>query len=134
MTTNKEIKLNLPQFAVVNLSRGKVYNPKTQTEEYVKTIILEWARGTGKSTILGWYMKEAVIQMPRATGVLVGETYQQILSRTLPSTKEGLEMFGIYEDIDYVVGKSGKKGAGKPFDPFSPIDLKMQSPINFYQF
>jgi hypothetical protein len=41
--------------------------------------------------------------MPRATGVLVGETYQQMLSRTLPSTKAGLDMFGIYEGIDYVV-------------------------------
>lgn len=123
MTTNKEIKLNLPQFAVVNLSRGKVYNPKTQTEEYIKTIILEWARGTGKSTILGWFMKEAVIQMSRATGVLVGETYQQILSRTLPSTKEGLEMFGIYEDIDYVVGKSGKNlGFEMPFQAPSKWD------------
>jgi hypothetical protein len=36
------------------------------------------------------------------TGVLVGETYQQMLSRTLPSTKAGLDM--VYEGIDYVVG------------------------------
>ncbi len=73
-----------------------------------KNKYLEWSRGAGKSTILGWYVKEFVRQMPRATGVLVGATYMQILSRTLPSTKEGLEMFGLYENIDYVVGKSGK--------------------------
>lgn len=72
-----------------------------------KYIYLEWGRGTGKSTILGWYLKECVRQMPRSTGVIVGETYQQMLSRTLPATKEGLEMFGIYEGYDYVVGKSG---------------------------
>jgi hypothetical protein len=29
-----------------------------------KTIVLEWARGAGKSTILGWFVKEAVKQMP----------------------------------------------------------------------
>jgi hypothetical protein len=53
--------------------------------------------------------------MPRATGVLVGETYQQMLSRTLPSTKAGLDMFGIYEGIDYVVGKGKSLGFTMPF-------------------
>lgn len=71
-------------------------------------------RGAGKSTILGWDMMILVSMMPRATGVLVGETYQQILSRTLPSTKEGLEQFGVYEEIDYVVGRKGK-GFRMPF-------------------
>lgn len=72
-----------------------------------KHINIEAGRGTGKSTILGWYVKEAARQMPRATGALVGATFVQIKSRTLPSTKEGLEMFGLYENIDYVVGKNG---------------------------
>jgi hypothetical protein len=111
-----EILLNLPQYAVIQKTSGKVYNPQKQTEQYIKTIILEWARGTGKSTILGWFIKEAVKQMPKATGIIVGETYAQILSRTLPSTKEGLAMVGLYEDIDYVVGKSGKAlGFEMPF-------------------
>jgi hypothetical protein len=39
--------------------------------------------------------------------VFLWVTYQQMLSRTLPSTKAGLDMFGIYEGIDYVVGKCG---------------------------
>lgn len=79
-------------------------------------IYLEMGRGSGKSTILGWFMKECVRQMPRSTGVLVGETYKQILSRTFPSTKEGMEMFGIYENYDYVVGKSGESlGFQMPF-------------------
>lgn len=71
-------------------------------------------RGAGKSTVLGWDMMMLVSLMPRATGILVGETYQQILSRTLPSTKEGLEKFGVYEEIDYVVGRKGK-GFRMPF-------------------
>ena len=82
----------------------------------VKHICIEAGRGTGKSTILGWFVKEAVKQMPRATGVLVGATFVQIKSRTFPSTKEGLEMFGFYEDVDYVVGRNGKAlGFEMPF-------------------
>lgn len=111
-----EIELNLAQLATIHLSSKKVLNPVTLLWIYIKTIVLEWARGAGKSTILGWFVKEAVKQMPKATGIIVGETYQQILSRTLPSTKAGLEMFGIYEDIDYVVGKCGKNlGFEMPF-------------------
>lgn len=99
------VRLNAAQYASVNaLALGKKY------------LFLEWARGTGKSTILGWVAKEAAYQLPRATGVIVGCTYQQILSRTLPSTKEGLAMFGFYEGVDYVVGRSGKRlGFEMPF-------------------
>lgn len=112
----KQIQLNGPQYTAIYQSSQKVHNPLLDVWQYVKLIILEWARGTGKSTILGWFIKEAVIQMPRATGIIVGETYLQILSRTLPSTKEGLEMFGLYEDIDYVVGRCGKSlGFEMPF-------------------
>ena len=82
----------------------------------VKKIYIEAGRGAGKSTILGWFVKEAAKQLPRATGVLVGSTFVQIKSRTFPSTKEGLEFFGLYEGIDYVVGKSGKSlGFEMPF-------------------
>ena len=101
----KKVNLNVAQYSVVEAIRtGK------------KNIYLEWARGAGKSTILGWMAIQAVIQLPRATGILVGETYMKILSKTLPSTKEGMEMFGYYEDIDYVVGSGGKKlGFELPF-------------------
>lgn len=92
------VNLTAPQFYVTKaLSIGK------------KNLNLEWSRGSGKSTILGWVVKEAAYQLPRATGILVGQTYMQMLSRTLPSTKEGLEMFGFYEGIDFVVGRHGKK-------------------------
>lgn len=81
-----------------------------------KKIYIEAGRGSGKSTILGYYIWMAVKEMPRATGVLVGSTFVQIKSRTFPSTKEGLEMFGLFENIDYVVGKSGQSlGFSMPF-------------------
>ena len=125
----KVVELNLPQLTTIYCSGQKVHNPEKGISQYIKTIILEWARGTGKSTILGWYVKEAVKQMPRATGIIVGETYQQILSRTLPSTKEGLEMFGIYEDVDYVVGRSGK---GLGFEmPFQAPSKSWDNVIHF---
>lgn len=82
-----------------------------------KYIFLEWGRGSGKTTILGYIIKELVKQMPRGCFTLVGESYSQILGTTLKSAKAGLEMFGVYEDVDYVVGRSGKKnGYAMPFE------------------
>lgn len=82
-----------------------------------KKIYLEWGRGTGKSFMLAFFMKKMVKQMPGAAFGLVGSSYQQILARTLPSTKKGLTALGIYENIDYVVGKSGEKyGFAMPFE------------------
>lgn len=102
----KQLDLNLLQLYAILMN--KRYG--------VKNITIEGGRGIGKSTILAYFMHEAQKQMPRATGVLVGETYVQIKSRTLPSTKEGLELFGYYENIDYVVGRSGQSlGFEMPF-------------------
>lgn len=101
---------------VVTLNPAQLYAIEANRVGKKKNIYLEMGRGAGKSTILGWFMKECVRQMPRSTGVLVGDTYKQILSRTFPSTKEGLEMFGIFENYDYVVGKSGESlGFAMPF-------------------
>ncbi|MFL9834998.1 hypothetical protein [Chryseobacterium terrae] len=88
----------------------------------VKEIDVEAGRGAGKSTVLGKKIKTNVKEMPKSTGVIVGETFVQIKSRTLPSTKEGLEMFGLYEGIDYVVGKEGGSGYEQPFQ--KPNDWK----------
>ena len=102
----REVVLNLAQiaavYAVTVLRKVKIF--------------LEWGRGAGKSFILAYFMREMVIQMPRASFGLVGETYQKILSKTLPSTKEGLELLGLYEGYDYVVGKNGTSlGFTTPF-------------------
>ena len=71
----KLVKLNPMQMAAV-LANHRYKIPY---------ITIEAARGSGKSTVLGWFVKEAVRQMPRSTGVIVGETFVQIKSRTLPS-------------------------------------------------
>ena len=102
----RDIELNLMQAAAIIAN----------THKKIKNIAIKAARGSGKSTVLGWFVKEAVKQMPRSTGIIVGETFVQIKTRTLPSTKEGMEMFGLYEGVDYVVGKCGQQfGFEMPF-------------------
>lgn len=104
LTKIKNIELTIPQLCTVLSTQKKKY--------------LEWGRGAGKSTILGFFMRQFVVEMPRASFYLVGSTYSQILSRTLPSTIEGLEMFNLFQDVDYVIGRSGKKlGYVMPFQP-----------------
>ena len=82
---------------------------------FLKYNFLEWGRGSGKSFILAFFILQFVKQMPGATFFIVGATYTQILSTTLPSTKQGLEFFNILEDVDYVIGRCGKsKGFAMP--------------------
>lgn len=84
-----------------------------------KIRILEWGRGTGKSTILAKSIIDCVCQMPRSTGVMVAATYQQILTRTLPSTIAGLEAHGYVKDIHYFVGMRPPKNWNWP-EPYEP--------------
>lgn len=97
-TSSRIITLNFAQIVAI-LAKQKI--------KY-----LEWGRGTGKSTILAYFMLMMAKYMPRATFILVGNTYAQVLSNTLKSTKKALEMFGIYEDVDYVVGSTQGKRLG----------------------
>lgn len=103
----KQIELNLAQLIAFCA---------TQKSKY-----LEWGRGSGKTTYLGYLILQLVKQMPRASFALTGSTYSQILSRFLPAIKEGLEMFGIYEGVDYVVGNSAGKKMGYKL-PFQTPD------------
>ncbi|MCA8830533.1 hypothetical protein [Hymenobacter pini] len=64
-----------------------------------------WGRGTGKSTVIAWDMHEIVRTMPRSCWVIVGSTYKQVLTRTLPSTIAGLEALGYKLDRDFYVGR-----------------------------
>lgn len=86
-----------------NAAQAMLVVMKQQTK--AKTFVLEWGRGTGKSTIIGRHMYDCVTEMPRSLGVLVGSTYSQIKTRTLPSTIAGLEQHEIYQDKHYVIGK-----------------------------
>lgn len=89
-----------------------------------KTIILEWGRGTGKSTILAWYMLQYAVTMPRGKFYLAGSSFKAMQSETLPSTFESLERMGIFEGIHFHVGKPGPKNWPRPY----------QSPTNWHSF
>lgn len=47
--------------------------------------------------------------MPRSTGGIVGSTYQQLLSRTLPGTLQALESFGYKRDLHFYIGRKPEK-------------------------
>ena len=87
----KKIELNLPQI---------VFSMTQQLEAY-----LEWGRGTGKTTALGQRVTTIVGQMPRSTGLFIGPSYQYILTRIIPSFIQGMEMFGLYENLHYFIGR-----------------------------
>lgn len=83
--------------------------------------ILEWARGTGKTTNYAYHISEIGREMPRSTGLFVGPSYQYILTRILPSLIQGLEMFGLYQGLHYFVGqeppRSWRKAWQKAYQP-----------------
>lgn len=90
-TAHKTVTLNIPQAMAAMASHKNLY--------------LEWARGTGKTTFLGYRAKRITEQMPRCTGLLIGPSYNFLLSRIVPSLVQGLEMFGLYQDLHYFIGK-----------------------------
>lgn len=62
-------------------------------------------RGGGKSTVAAIIMKNVIIDMPRSKNFILTGTYQQALTRTLPSTIKALAMLGFYQDLDYFIGR-----------------------------
>lgn len=46
-----------------------------------------------------------IMKMPRTNGFLLGTTYEQLLTRTLPPLIAGWEKLGLYQDIHYTIGK-----------------------------
>ena len=69
-----------------------------------------WGRGTGKSFLVGWDVNMINRTMPRAITAVTGQTYGQLLTRTLPSTFKFLESLGYRRHTDktnpgnYVIG------------------------------
>jgi hypothetical protein len=100
-------------------SKSFTYNVPQQTSMVLaaKKEVNLWGRGTGKSANVGWKMNKVQELMPRCVGAISGESYQQILTRTLPTTIEALERIGIYKDVDFVLGKE------------PPAKMKFESPL-----
>lgn len=78
-----------------------------------------WGRGTGKSSgVLAPRIVENVFSMPRSLGVLVSDTYQSTLTKTLPGILEGLSRLGYTQGVDYFFGQ------------FAPKSWKWEKPYN----
>lgn len=86
-----------------------------------KTKVVEGGRGVGKSTVLADEMENIAHAMPRSTNFLQARTYQQALTRTLPSTIQSLATLGYKKDVHYVVCKKPIwKRWDEPYEP--PLD------------
>lgn len=85
----EQIELNLPQMLIAIAVQKHLY--------------LEGGRGLGKSFIVSWRIKQIVESMPRAKCALVGRTYEQLLTRTLPSTLSGLAKLGFVKNLHFFV-------------------------------
>lgn len=64
-------------------------------------------RGTGKSEgVLAPKSAKCYFgTMPRSTGVVIGATYNQLLTRTLPALVAGWERVGYHLNVHYLIGK-----------------------------
>jgi hypothetical protein len=86
----------------------------------------ECARGTGKTTgRLSVKSADTFVKtMPRSTGAIIGATYNQILTRTLPELVKGWQMLGYDMDHHFIVGKTPTdrwKSMWYWKPPYSPI-------------
>lgn len=80
-----------------------------------------WARGTGKSDgLIAPRVAHNAFAMPRSMGALVGRSFSQILTRTLPAMIRGLERMGYRLNRDYTVRERGPRSWDLPL--FTPMD------------
>ena len=87
-----------------------------------------WGRATGKSSLIAWLMHLIVENLPRSAWGLCGQTYEQILTRTLPSTIASLDRIGYVQGIHYVIGVKPLKHFGMPYE----TPQKWNHAITFY--
>ncbi|MCD6346430.1 MAG: hypothetical protein J7L96_03320, partial [Bacteroidales bacterium] len=105
---DENFTLNKPQAASVML------NAKSKVDI--------WGRGTGKSFLVGWDINHVNRRMPRALISVTGQTFGQLLTRTLPSTFKFLETLGYIKDKNYVVGKRPPKHFLHPMEKLMKYD------------
>jgi len=105
---NENISLNKPQLASV------ILNAKNKVDI--------WGRGTGKSFLVGWDIHMINRKMPRALTSVTGQTFGQLLTRTLPSTFKFLESLGYVKDKNYVVGRRPPRSFHTPMEKLMKYD------------
>lgn len=112
----KKIYFNKPQLGLVTAR--------------AREIMANWPRGVGKSTVMAYILRKAAMQMPRSSGTITGCSYEQLLTKTLPSTLASLEKnFGYKKDVHYWIGHAPPKKLNIP-KPFQ-APLKYDHYITF---
>ena len=96
--------------------RKKIYFSDPQLEfryTAAHTSVVVAGRRFGKTHGLAapWLLRN-LQYMPRSAGAVVGSTFQQILTRTLPGTLFALEDMGFYRNVHYFVGRKPPQAAG----------------------
>ncbi len=91
-TQTNDLYLNIPQMQCILADPKELY--------------AHMGRGLGKSTeIIAHLSANRVYDMPRAGFLIMGRTYKQILTLTLPATIVGWEKRGLIEGVHFVVGE-----------------------------
>lgn len=94
-----------------------------------RTLVAVVGRGGGKTCSRGERWSRILHEMPRSTGLFIAPSYQAALTRIIPSLKQGLEMFGIYENLHYFIGhqppRSWRKSWGKAYQTPDRYDKYM---------
>lgn len=87
----------------INLSANRAQLPGLLLNS--KAHISVEGRGTGKSFDIGFTMDKIIRMMPKCICTLTGQTYGQLLTRTLPSALKLMKDLGYQKDINFVIGK-----------------------------
>lgn len=78
--------------------------------------VLIWGRATGKSEgPMAMFTVDNIFKMPRSSGFLLGTTYEQLLTRTLPPLIAGWEKLGFHQDIHYTIRKFIPGNVPRPY-------------------
>ena len=88
---SEDLYLNIPQMRVLLADPKELY--------------FHAGRRLGKSTeVIAHLTAKRVHDMPRASFLMMGRTYKQVLTRTLPGTIKGWNKRGYHEGTHYVIG------------------------------
>ena len=109
-TKNQQLKLNRPQLNFVRLLPGLSRGATSV-----------WGRATGKSFIIAWIIRHVAKVAPGYSGFILGSSFKQLLSITLPSTLRALETFGFKRNVDFIIGQKPPKSWELPYE--APVDF-----------
>jgi hypothetical protein len=109
--------MNVPQLRAIGVD--------AHTQRHV------WGRRTGKTEGPGGvYTVRRVHDMPRSNGFMIGTTYEQLLTRTIPPLVAAWEGLGFYEGIHFWLRKEAPKNLRVPKAYRTP--LKYDNYIQWY--